>query len=909
MRPVQLTISAFGPYAGEVTLDMNQLGKSGLYLITGDTGAGKTTLFDAITFALFGEASGDNREADMMRSKYADQKTPTFVEMVFDYQGKRYTVRRNPEYLRPAKKGGGFTKERAEAVLTEPDGTLTTKTKEVTRRVIEILGVDREQFSQIAMIAQGDFLKLLLASTKERSEIFREIFHTGKYQVLQLRLKSEANALRYQHEDVCKSIFQYVEGVQYDEKSAIAPEWKGQLEGKNIRSLSDTKELLTALVREDEERQHLLGKKLAEVEQQLEAVNQILGKAENERKARAEVEQSKAFLTEHMEEAAQKKKLFEEEEKKAPQRERLVAQIDGVRKDLELYQELESEKRVLKKEEEALRSLEADVELKQKQAQKGVGQIAQAKEQLAELRGVEQKAADARNQQRELELLDRQEKERLVRFQLYEQIKAQQIVALEHYKKAVSESRKCTEKYEQMERLYLDEQAGLLAVNLEEGMPCPVCGSKHHPEKKVLSEGAPSEAALKKAKKEMEAAKKQAEEKSVAAGELKGKLGNVEASLTGTKEEVQRTIQTLNLQIQESSEAVKVFQKKQQEKEELEQKIPRWEETLTRHQDILREAQQKQVQLQADTASHKKELDARCGRLPFATLEEAKRSLAEKQEAKRTMEESLQAAKEAYENLTRLIAENQTKMKALQSQIAEEELNVPQYTNQKMQLQGQKTQLLNQKQELGIRISTNMSAQQSVAKKENQMMELETRWKWMGALSDTANGTMTGKEKIMLETYVQMAYFDRIIARANSRLMTMSGGQYELRRRQDASNQKSQSGLELNVLDHYNGTERSVKTLSGGESFQASLSLALGLSDEVQSSSGGIQMDCMFVDEGFGSLDEEALNQALKALQNLTEGNRLVGIISHVTELKERIERQIIVTKEHTGGSQVRIEC
>lgn len=184
---------------------------------------------------------------------------------------------------------------------------------------------------------------------------------------------------------------------------------------------------------------------------------------------------------------------------------------------------------------------------------------------------------------------------------------------------------------------------------------------------------------------------------------------------------------------------------------------------------------------------------------------------------------------------------------------------------------------------------------------QEAMCRAEQEYIWVKALSDTANGTLNGKRKVELETYIQMTYFDRILRRANLRFLTMSSGQYELKRREDGENKKEKAGLELNVIDHYNGSERSVRTLSGGESFQASLSLALGLSDEIQSHAGGIQLDAMFVDEGFGSLDEDSLNQAMKALEGLTRGNRMVGIISHVPELKERIGKKIVVTKRRSA--------
>ena len=215
--------------------------------------------------------------------------------------------------------------------------------------------------------------------------------------------------------------------------------------------------------------------------------------------------------------------------------------------------------------------------------------------------------------------------------------------------------------------------------------------------------------------------------------------------------------------------------------------------------------------------------------------------------------------------------------------------------------------MLGKLQKVRTRLSSNAAVKKKIEEKSGELTSLEERWAWVKALSNTANGNITGKEKVMLETYIQMTYFDRILVRANRRLLSMTGGQYELVRRQVADNNRSQSGLELDVIDHYNGTQRSVKTLSGGESFKASLSLALGLSDEVQSSAGGIRLDTMFVDEGFGSLDEESLQQAIRTLAELGEGNRLVGIISHVGELKEKIDRQIVVTKAKTGGSRAEI--
>ena len=213
MRPIRLVMSAFGPYAGRTELELSKLGTSGLYLITGDTGAGKTTIFDAIAFALYGEASGTAREAGMLRSQYADITTPTEVELTFEYKGRQYVLRRNPEYTRPRTRGDGLTTEKAGAELHYPDGRVETRLKDVNRAIVEIMGVDRNQFAQIVMIAQGDFLKLLIAPTEERKKIFQKIFRTERFQLLQDKLKAESNALKNEHEKVSSGLRQYMEGI------------------------------------------------------------------------------------------------------------------------------------------------------------------------------------------------------------------------------------------------------------------------------------------------------------------------------------------------------------------------------------------------------------------------------------------------------------------------------------------------------------------------------------------------------------------------------------------------------------------------------------------------------------------------------------------------------------------------
>ena len=604
-----------------------------------------------------------------------------------------------------------------------------------------------------------------------------------------------------------------------------------------------------------------------------------------------------------------------------------------------------------------------------------------------------------------------------------------------------------------MEQAYLDAQAGVLAVDLQDGMPCPVCGSVHHPKLTQIPNEVPTEEQLKKQKKLTEAAEKAASDASVQAGEAAGLMQRCREELTeGVKgyiaqflpeEETQEILRKelpdheicLFVKNQESSVQTGLEEIKKQKKVH-QDLLKKKEEFITQSEQHAKEFQklqislekrksqlesiQEQLQNQLDepvlTWIHEEDIRQRMktdpelsqdhsGEIVYqkeicnvsqallqgkraaewlkqqqnilgqkqkdltALLEQRKllemqigktqtelttitdqinqnqqqtaaeksryeqlqkqRENMEKELGERTKEEILsqiqlkteeqkkleihyKTVTEAREVLEKRMTELDSVIASLTEQLKEsisisaEELNV-----QKENFAQQKKSLSENRDEIHARLEINSDMYEKIRRQQTELLKTETRWKWMKSLSDTANGTITGKARIMLETYIQMQYFDRILARANIRLMTMSSGQYELVRRKENKSRVGKTGLELDVVDHYNGTVRSVKTLSGGETFQASLSLALGLSDEIQLSSGGIQLDTMFVDEGFGSLDEDALDQAIRALKDLSQGSRLVGIVSHVAELKERIDKKIIVTKKRTEdgvGSTICIE-
>lgn len=919
MRPIKLTMSAFGPYAEETELPMEQLGENGLYLITGDTGAGKTTIFDAITFALYGEASGNDREPVMMRSKYAALETPTFVELIFSYGNHIYKIRRNPDYERPAKRGSGMTIQKAEAEFTFPDGRVITKNREVNEAVREIMGVDREQFSRIAMIAQGDFQKLLFAPTEDRKNIFRQIFKTERFYRLQGRLKEEAGALKVQWERQRDSVRQYISGLVCPKDDMCGTELARAREGK--LSTEDLFLLIDRLLEQDQEAEQAVMAEMAETDRQRRQVHEDLTRAGEIEKTRKALAQAEQFLKEKEALLEARKLEWERESAQRPLQEKLQEQITTLQHVLPQYEELDRNRKNLME----MKKIQEHAGDELKKLQTGFrnqsGELESLREEQRKLGDAganlerftaQKKAAD--QQHADLDRLKRALSE-------YADLQKQYEKAQAVYRQASQEAAECRQVYLAMNQAFLDGQAGILAEHLTEGQPCPVCGSVSHPHPAARGEAIPSEQELEAVKAASEQAQKDMAEKSAASGTVLGRLngkrtdieeklaeqpgsctfGEAEEKIRQRSKENDRKIATLKSLIREEK-------MRKERKQVLDIEIPEKEAALRKAEETLSHEKIAYAEREAGIGALLEQTEKLAASLMLKSRKEAEDRISELSYRKKGLEQECKEAETAYQNAQNEISHCRGQIISLKGQLRD----APKLDQEELRvrcdaLDEQYAGIQNRLTDIRTRLAANTSARDQIRLQSEALSDTEKRWGWVKALSDTANGNLSGQEKVMLETYIQMTYFDRIIDRANTRLMVMSGGQYELKRRAEADNNRSQSGLELDVIDHYNGTTRSVKTLSGGESFQASLSLALGLSDEVQSSAGGIRLDTMFVDEGFGSLDEESLRQAVRALSALSEGNRLVGIISHVSELKERIDRQIVVTKDRTGGSRAEI--
>ena len=921
MRPLRLTLSAFGPYAAETSLELEKLGKGGLYLVTGDTGAGKTTLFDAITYALYDHSSGGVREGAMLRSQYADPKTPTFVELEFEVNGARYTVRRNPEYPRPKARGEGFTTEKADATLTYADGRPpVTKARDVNAAVLDILGLDYNQFCQIAMIAQGQFTKLLNASTEERSRIFRKLFRTQRYAKLQDRLQEEASRLNQQRLAQNTQLDSLLAGLQ------VAPD---DPDADALAALCAQTEpataltLLEGLLQRQQAAQEAAAASLADTEARLDAIQQQLGAARQAAQLARQLAEQQTALDAARPALDAAKAESARHAGDAARLDALTGQVTQARTALTAYDELDALCREQKQAQDAAQLAGALAAKRRTQLEALDASLAAADTALAVLVDAPTRQLALQNQAAQ-RLADSQKQARQARR------------AQDAYRAAAARQDEARARRDALDRAFLDAQAGLLAQELTEGAPCPVCGSTHHPARAVLPRTAPTQVQVEQARQAAEEADRAAQTASAAAQSALAAADEARRSLRRDAEAllperfaapegkppVQLTFALMNTVLSEETAALQAARTdctaslRQagadcQRKAQLEADRQAHTRQRPALEQQVQEADRTAAAQSARVQALEQQVLAKQKALPYPQRAQAQAAL-DLLEADRT---ALRAGMEQAEAALRTAQQNYAAAKAaveaLRSQQAAAQSTAPAQPPEALreaaaELTAARDAARGQEKQLAARLLPNRRITEQYRTAVAQHAALEQRVQWVGALAATAGGTLTSKQKIKLEAYIQMDYLDRILRHANLRLMQMTDAQYELERI-GAENQRSQSGLDLGVIDHYNGTRRSVKTLSGGESFKASLALALGLSDEVQSAAGGIRLDTLFLDEGFGSLDEESLEQAIRVLAGLTEGDRLVGIISHVGALKDRIDRQVVVHKNRTGGSTVEL--
>ena len=919
MRPLKLRVSAFGPYAGVTEFDFEKLGTGGLYLITGDTGAGKTTIFDAITYALYGKPSGENRDDSMLRSKYAVGTIPTEVELTFSYRDKEYTIRRNPVYERESKRGGGTAKQAATAEFIYPDGSVVSKVKDVDNAVKDVIGIDREQFCQIAMIAQGDFLKLLLAPTKDRMEIFRHIFKTDLFKKIQDNLKNESAKLANECKAIKTSISQYINGIDCDKDNTDFIEVEKAKSG-NLTT-EDIIILLKKLIADDVITENKKDENRDKLQKELDSVKACINKANEITKAKKDLENNKVKLKNESDKQKILSEKFESVKLNLIETKKLNEQIAEIKALLPDYDELTAKQSSFEKNKIYIENSNVNVAVMKSNIKTIEEEISSL---MVESKSLEKSGEEKINLENNIKAInERADKFKTLKRNIssLEKVKINYDVAIKDYNEKQEFADETDSKCKQQNRLYLDAQAGILADTLEKNKPCPVCGSVNHPEVAVKPENAPTKEQLEDLQRKLEEDKKSADDARNKASKLKGSLNEKQESvlfeittllgevdLDTAKQHIEMELSDIDKNIRDINKQIEEQQNKIVRREEIEKILPEKDEELLSINEKLTETVDEIKNKTAENASLEKRITELKAKLSFDSKEKAFsviNTLTEKvEEMEKEYNETDKSLNESNKNIASLKTAEEEILKRIDS---DSDIDLEKEVEKKIALENELKIIEKQSKNIHSRINTNKSILSEIITKTGDLVAIEKKYSWVEAMSETANGRISGKEKIMLETYIQMSYFDKIIARANTRLMIMTNGQYDLIRRKESSSKSAQSGLDLDVIDHYNGSHRSVKSLSGGESFMASLALALGLSDEIQSSAGGIKFDAMFVDEGFGSLDDETLAAAMKALASLSESDRLVGIISHVGELKRRIDKQIVVTKDKLGGSKAEI--
>ena len=869
MKPRKLTLQAFGPYAGLVTVDFTKLDDAGLFLISGDTGAGKTTVFDAISFALYGEASGGSsrRKSKSFRSDYADADTETFVELEFTHLGERYTVRRSPEYYRSKLKGQGLTKSSASAKLTQHAGGKITEGKDnVDKQILTLMGLDREQFSQTVMIAQGDSLKILNAPSDERKALFQKLFATMKYsrfQELLLEVKKNAGSNLSSTE---QSIRQEYSHISVPETDAVFEKIK-QAKQDPVHAADAAKLLadfcarygkaLADLDRRTAENHTALKEKIA-AKQTCEQLNKLLADlTENRRKLSLLMQQADA--------AEEKKDELMQAEKAAE----LFA----------AYQAMQNGTKQQKAAEEQVIRCEQELPLRKQALDQAMDALAAA---TAEAEIIPELTQQQNQANTALDLLAE-----------YKKAQSAHDFAAKRSQELLAEQLAAVEKQNMKLRAFYAGQAGLLAAALTDGQPCPVCGSAEHPHPAKPADHTPTEDEVRQANDEAQKAladyeRQREREKSCLEimQKLNEQLTEAAGSASPDADALRQTVSSTGTQIKALNDALSAAQ-------EAHRKAELAEQTCT-----ARCGEAKNALMRCETAAAELEgqYSAALTVSDFAN-EEAFLAACRTPERRQLLNSEIRRFEREQTGLTERIA-------ALEAQCSiTEPLPLEDMQQEIADLEAERDALQKKQQQASLTYSSNLQAAQALA---DLAVKRQTESDYAAAVNDlylSVSGQQSGLTKISFETYVQQFYFRQVIQAANQRLDLLTNGLYRLRCKKEADNKREQSGLNLDVYDSNTGLWRDVSTLSGGESFMASLAMALGLSDVVQAQNGGIQLDAMFIDEGFGSLDEQTLRQAIRMLGKLADGSRLIGVISHVAELKAEIPAQIYVKKELNGSS------
>lgn len=1057
MKPIKLEISAFGPYAGHMPIiDFTRF--DSLFLISGDTGAGKTTIFDAICFALYGAASGTYRDTKNLRSEFADDTCESYVDFYFTHQGKSYHVWRRPQYERKKLKGTGTTTIAERAIFQEGSEPPVEGLTQVNKKIVEVLHLDEKQFKQIAMIAQGEFWTLLNAKTETRTEILRTIFRTEGYKDIEYRLKARLDDTVKKRARAEESILQYFGDAATDPERDADDDLRAMQDMTRAAGKAWEIGRLTDLLKEAEDRDAELykkelldlenaGEKLEKAKKRLSDAginNGLIKKAETLRDEKDALDEEKSGIealkeTVSVQKTARRKvyPLYEvwkgrstdscRQEKELDEKRRslekalavseeaasklLVAEAmrpraedaarraEGIEKDREKYSRRAALEEEIPELQKHLQDAEGALSDLEKKEQDLAGTAERLKNDIRVLENSPYELMGLREEKAGYDTLHKKMKglEETIR-----KVKSREITLKEaqlSYTKARSEYDESFEKRKHAERLLEDCRAGLLATLLVEGEKCPVCGSIHHPAPAKLPEESVTEEYVERLRTAEDAFR---DRKTQAAAEAESqKLACEEGRKAMEKEMADCIFEAWKLESEDFKRMIRLPDKetgkelerlfrealervetvmsilstriscKESSCSQLEKAREQMDETLERS----RKTGSEKTGITEKIGSISKELAGKetqmklLGGLGYPSWKEAeaemkkeralsesllgtvKKAAEEKETADRekaslagtvkTLEKACAEARGAEADARSMLEDAMSgngftseaemlEMAVTEEEIAGEEEKISSFemrseTNSVRLREAEEAaagkayvdtagleaeveecsaeveKAREKASEVKFRIRTNAEIRRNIREKQPVFEKASSDAAVLSRLYSLVRG-QTGNGRITMEQYVQAAGFDEILAAANRRLLPMSDGRYELRRQEDSVGKRSSTFLNLEVFDNYTGRRRPVGNLSGGESFKASLSLALGLSDAVSSNLGGIQMDALFIDEGFGTLDRQSIESAMEILTQLSEGSRLVGIISHREELMESIGDQIKVSKTQKGS-------
>lgn len=994
MMPISLTLSAFGPYPDTITIDFESFQEDGLFLITGPTGSGKTMIFDAMIFALYGKTSGQIRQTDSLRCDHALNEIPTFVEFSFSLHQQNYTIKRNPKYYLEGKK----TPKQPSALLILPDGKMVEGIKEVNQKMISLLGVDDQQFKQICMIAQGEFTKLIMASSDEREKVLRELFHSETYQKLEEKLKVHLKTYQDKYDLLLNKRKDLMQELQvedhqeylskqtkliasqqkeYDDLKKDLDQKKQQLQlyrlqNQRLIQLKDLKQQFQDLKKQENDYQKL--NKTVDTLKKAQETNYLyISYIKQQKKLQTLKLNQEDFLKQlkKLEKDYQEKKVQADSlDYKQQTKEKLQNQIQETKQLINQIYQYQNDYQNLQTLKQQYRMLDEEHKLFLKKKEKFENGLQRDQERIQSEQQVQSKYELIKQQYVRLN----EQKVKVHQLSDY----YDQILKLNENKSDLQEEYTVVEKqvdhekmqYNQMEKLYFRKQAGIFALQLKEDQPCPICGSLHHPHPAQIEKED-----ITKEKLDQQAKKVKQQEHRLQDILQKILLSNQKKEML--VKQTKQLSSELNIQEEISKE---IFIKeldhlskdeKRMKKEYLElqdelkyiQKLKKsvalsLKDMSTYESKELKQAQSlENIQVQIHQLSGK--LD---DSLRQYEIGEVNKNYQQVQKEYRQLSLEIETIQQDYEKVKNKYLEIKTKISSLNQQIIQEQeiydeldnkyhtaldafINEEEFLNLKTQinqisilekkyqdylisLKSLNEQIISLENEVKDSTYVDLSSLSETIKEVNQQLreknddleklkidyslkekmikdiqkinqQLEKDEDTYQRYLDLYN-LASGKNnaRVSIERYVLATYFENMLVYANVIMKQLSQGRYQLLRKDDAGKGRSQQGLELDVFDQESGNIRSIKTLSGGESFKAALSLALGLSRMVQDYAGGIELNTLFIDEGFGSLDSQSLDQAMNCLMELHHENKLIGIISHVSDLKDRIERQLVVERK-----------